>query len=185
MRAHNFKDLLGQTFGRWSVVGPYEIKTRKNGKRCAFWFCRCVCGLEKFVNSGQLVYGSTTACKRCGGGHLKAPGVSARTAVLVGYRRAAAERGFDWDLTDLQFDCLTLGNCFYCGIEPYRARTTSSKNGSFIYNGIDRIDNTKGYISDNVVSCCKVCNRAKDVMSREDFLAWVKRVMEYERQRVS
>ena len=40
------------------------------------------------------------------------------------------------------------------------------------YNGIDRIDSTKGYFNDNVVSCCKVCNRAKSNLSLEDFKQW-------------
>ena len=49
-------------------------------------------------------------------------------------------------------------------------------NGVFIYNGIDRLDPTRGYIAKNVVPCCKTCNVAKLRMSREEFLNWVWRV---------
>lgn len=34
---------------------------------------------------------------------------------------------------------------------------------------IDIIDNNKGYIVDNIIPCCIVCNRAKGNMSLEEF----------------
>jgi hypothetical protein len=49
-------------------------------------------------------------------------------------------------------------------------------NGAFIYSGIDRIDPTHGYISDNVVPCCRTCNVAKLKMTRDEFLAWAWRI---------
>jgi hypothetical protein len=30
--------------------------------------------------------------------------------------------------------------------------------GEWVYNGIDRVDNNKQYIKENLVSCCKKCN---------------------------
>lgn len=36
--------------------------------------------------------------------------------------------------------------------------------------GIDRVDNSKGYIKDNCVLCCKICNRMKLNYSLEDFI---------------
>lgn len=42
--------------------------------------------------------------------------------------------------------------------------------------GIDRIDNKKGYVKDNIKPCCKFCNRAKHEESEEIFLDWLKRV---------
>ena len=36
-------------------------------------------------------------------------------------------------------------------------------------NGVDRVDNTKGYSVDNSVPCCKFCNTAKHTMSEGDF----------------
>lgn len=40
-------------------------------------------------------------------------------------------------------------------------------------NGIDRVDNSKGYTSDNCVPCCWACNNAKKNNSSSEFLAWV------------
>ena len=37
------------------------------------------------------------------------------------------------------------------------------------YNGIDRLDSSLGYTKDNIVTCCKICNYAKNKMKFEDF----------------
>ena len=47
-------------------------------------------------------------------------------------------------------------------------------NGDFIYNGIDRLDNNEGYLPSNVVTCCKICNRAKHSLTVVEFLEWVR-----------
>ena len=42
------------------------------------------------------------------------------------------------------------------------------------------IENSElGYIKSNCVPCCYICNRAKNILSREDFLNWIKRVYNY------
>jgi len=48
----------------------------------------------------------------------------------------------------------------------------------YTYNGLDRIDNAKGYILDNVVPCCKHCNYAKRNMSTEKFYNLIKSIYE-------
>jgi hypothetical protein len=51
-----------------------------------------------------------------------------------------------------------------------------SRTHEYAYNGIDRVDNFKGYEIDNCVPCCYICNYAKRDMSKDQFLAWVKRI---------
>ncbi len=51
-------------------------------------------------------------------------------------------------------------DCAYCGVGP----------GPF--NGIDRTDNSLGYFTANVISCCATCNNAKGTMSVTTFKAW-------------
>lgn len=53
--------------------------------------------------------------------------------------------------------------CFYCG-KPAP-------------NGIDRRDNSKGYIKGNCVACCKHCNYAKGDLSEEVFKIWIQRLV--------
>lgn len=50
------------------------------------------------------------------------------------------------------------------------------ENGTISYNGLDRIDSSKGYTIDNVVPCNHKINMAKNDDTTEDFLAWVKQI---------
>ena len=45
-------------------------------------------------------------------------------------------------MTDDDFDALTAMDCTYCG-DPPRNIYRKTRNGSFTYNGIDRVDNTR------------------------------------------
>ena len=51
--------------------------------------------------------------------------------------------------------------------------TSSLPEGSYTYNGMDRVDNAKGYVLGNVVPCCHTCNFAKRGMATNEFVAWV------------
>ena len=44
------------------------------------------------------------------------------------------------------------------------------------YSGIDRIDNAAGYTEGNVVACCRICNRAKETLSVQEFAEWASRL---------
>lgn len=68
-----------------------------------------------------------------------------------------------WEISFDDFNELTSKNCVYCDRPPHRVR-----NGWF-YNGIDRLDNNKGYTIKNSVPCCHPCNRVKsDLLSFEE-----------------
>ncbi len=71
---------------------------------------------------------------------------------------------------------MSKGNCNYCGDPPSCTMYNRNKSDFYIYNGIDRVDNNVGYVLDNAVSCCKVCNRAKYNMAEEEFLSWTERL---------
>jgi hypothetical protein len=70
-------------------------------------------------------------------------------------------------------------DCHYCGVSPSMVRVLPSGRGAFTYNGLDRVDNTLGYMLENVVPCCKTCNIAKGTMPYDDFMAWIGRLIEY------
>ena len=71
---------------------------------------------------------------------------------------------------------MTQENCFYCGNKPNQTIKAKGHNGDFVYNGIDRIDSSKGYVKGNVVPCCGRCNEAKMAISHKEFLSWVEQV---------
>lgn len=170
------EDLTGQIFGKWKVLDSERINRRV--------LCRCVCGREKLVLASQITTGLNRQCRRCAYESFKnrfVKGAASKNAILKSYKRQARVRGYIWALTDEDFDRISFSSCFYCGIAPSN-EYASGNNGSFVYNGIDRVDNSRGYELDNVVSCCKTCNQAKSAMTQQEFLDWVKRVYAYSLQ---
>ncbi len=101
-------------------------------------------------------------------------GYSARRTVLGGFRSGAQERDYPFELTDEQAYWLFEQDCHYCGCRPSQFKKSASRaNGSFVYNGIDRVDNNRGYLPDNVVACCGTCNRRKLTKTVDEFYDWV------------
>ena len=88
------------------------------------------------------------------------------------YRRNAIVRKLPWELTKDQFRNILTGDCYYCG-----------DNGSLGYNftGVDRLENKEGYVLGNVATCCKRCNQARNDMSVGEFLQWVTKVYNWNR----
>ena len=90
------------------------------------------------------------------------------------------------DLTIEEFYFISQINCFYCEIEPSNMMNRGKgyvlrlgefpEQGDFKYNGIDRIDSNKLHMKDNIVPCCKYCNRAKSDFSLTEFQDWIRRI---------
>lgn len=104
---------------------------------------------------------------------------AALNQLYADYRTDARRRGrkYEFALTKDEFRALTSANCHYCALPPQR-KVVSRAGEVYIFNGIDRVDNSKGYIRENCVPCCKMCNRAKDTYSVAEFIAWARRVVE-------
>jgi hypothetical protein len=117
--------------------------------------------------------------KRWGIHKRKAPGWSAMTRIINGYRRHATIKEVPFELTKEQFFQMMQLPCYYCGILPSQVHTHGTWH-PFIYNGIDRMDNDKGYTLENVVPCCKVCNRAKRDLPLKDFIEWIQRIIKFQ-----
>ena len=172
-------DLLGKRFGR--LVPPEIVQAGHNSK----WLCKCDCGKQKIVFTNNLIRGVSKSCgclareltvKRNSG----LPGVAGFRSLRGNYRRGAIRRGHLWELTD--DDCFKLfqSDCIYCGAAPNQIYRTGSWNGTFVYNGLDRVDNEKGYTTANTVACCGTCNLAKHTTPDTEFRDWIKRAYEYQ-----
>lgn len=59
--AHNRKDLTGQVFGNLTAVGPAEPR-QQYGTVVSYWICRCKCGKEMEVPTGNLTSGNSRSC---------------------------------------------------------------------------------------------------------------------------
>jgi len=137
------------------------------------WNCVCDCGNKKTVPGNDLRRGGTKSC-----GCLLKLGYSEATfnKVFKQIKRQAKVRGYFWDLTRKDIKDITKQDCCYCGVSPKQRCKSNHNNGDYVYNGIDRVDNSKGYTIDNIVPCCFQCNAAKRAYTSEDFFAWVERV---------
>jgi hypothetical protein len=92
----------------------------------------------------------------------------------LAYERQARERGLPFALTQEQFVSITQLSCAYCGASP--ANVTRHGGKEFRYNGIDRVDNTKGYVEGNVAPCCGACNLMKGSRTRDEFIRHIMRI---------
>lgn len=100
------------------------------------------------------------------------------------YKFQAKEREFAFDLTQDEFRTLTKQDCFYCGVEPAIIHKRLISNGEYICNGVDRLDNSIGYTTNNCVPCCTRCNMMKKCMSLDEFVASCQKISDYQNKRL-
>lgn len=169
-------DLIGKRFGRLTVIGPSHINKAEH----ACWLCRCDCGNETIVdgyNLGRLTKSCGCLKKEFFGTPKLPGGIAARNKAVYRHKIGAKQKNHEQALTDEQIIALHKENCYYCGAPP--SNICSLPSGSYTYSGIDRVNNDKGYLIDNVVSCCSFCNKAKGKKSVEEFQEQYKRIQLY------
>lgn len=168
-------DIVGKKFNKLTVLEFSYKKTYSKSRYKYFYKCLCDCGKETIVCSENLKSGNIKSCG-CSRGLEK--GQAAFNSLYYVYKRNAKMRGIKFKLTKKQFRDLTKQKCYYCGEEPHQIHnhTTSKYKGSYTYNGIDRIDNDKGYSINNCITACGVCNRMRRNMSQEEFLSHINKI---------
>lgn len=161
---------VGDRFHEWTV-------NQRSGEGRKLYGCTCSCGKTSLVSKTDLIYGKSKRCLSCS--HklaIKPDFQAAINSIKKTYLQSARKRELSWGI-DSMFVTLITSPCHYCGVGPSMCRTTS--NASFWYNGIDRLDNDNGYESDNVVSCCSICNYAKRAMRYDHFTNWLDRIVAF------
>lgn len=176
------KDITGIKFGYLTAL-KYIRSRDGNG---AIWECICDCGNICEVRSHSLLRGKTKSCG-CKRGELisiaisKDVGLSNIVQLFNTYKNNAKLRNYNFELSLDEFSKITKDNCYYCGIEPEQELIISNVMGDrvLLYNGVDRIDNNKGYVIDNIVAACGACNIAKKDLSFDEFIKWIDRVSKH------
>jgi hypothetical protein len=59
------RDLTGETFGSWTVLGYVGYRKYRRDDYTHFWKCKCKCGREKNVRGNNLLGGTSTKCRSC------------------------------------------------------------------------------------------------------------------------
>lgn len=164
------KDRRGKKYGRLTVIE--YVKQSKF--KVAMWRCRCDCGNIIVVDGTSLQSKNT---KSCGCLRLIPKQKTFFNGVLRNTKQAAKNRGYIFELSKAQVKKLHESPCFYCGILPSNTRREKGIKETYVYSGIDRIENNKGYTIKNCVPCCIDCNKAKGTKELSEFLNWARRIV--------
>lgn len=175
-------DRIGERHGALTIK---EYLSRKDG-----YLVECDCGNTLSVKYYRLQRGVTRSCRECfvsksAGRPVLPDSLGAKRAVMTQYRIEAKRRGLEFSLSEVDFCSLIVKDCTYCGVRPSTkiTITTSSAHDDFRYNGVDRVDSSKGYTTDNCVTCCKQCNFAKLDYDLASWLTWVERIYKFQKEK--
>jgi len=178
-QSHNRLNLMGQRFGRLIAKKFAGIEARR---RESLWECLCDCGNIVVKCAGDLRSGNT---KSCGCYHkirtrqlFSIPDEDIRVnRVFYDYRKRAKNKGLKFELTKNQFAIFMDALCYYCGAEPSNSFVQHGRQ-LLAYQGIDRLDNSKGYTPENCVPCCIICNKMKKAMNHDEFIEHIQKIAE-------
>jgi len=182
----NVPELTGKVFHDLTVIRRVE--------NCTFgragWLCRCVCGRQITLSTNLLHQGQGQAPLQVSCGcHKGRMRVHPYQYVLSMYVYSAKKRGLEYSLSTDLFRRLLASACDYCGtpssLKLNRGMMQRFKaHADFRYNGIDRVDSTRGYVPGNVVPCCFVCNRMKLDYSCEKFIDHIKAIAAHQARKL-
>lgn len=165
-----------------------DVEYRKYGKTTRRIIeVQCDCGRKREVQYNNVRGGFSTSC---GFAPCRLPANTGNRNIETGYnalwysyRKGAEERKLSFELTKDEFKKFLAGNCYYCDDPPSsiyqikNSRTGEIRAGiPIVYNGIDRVDNYKGYTMENSVSCCGTCNKMKTAHSADFFLEHIRKI---------
>lgn len=175
-------EIAGERYGR--LIALERVGSVACGKQVkTLWSFQCDCGKVVIRKIAHVRKGDTQSCGcyhkevLSHAKHKLPEGESSRNGFFTHYQRGAAARGYRWNLSRDVFLAITSLPCHYCGVPPSQSyKSNAASNGEHVYNGIDRIDNSEGYIEGNIVPCCYMCNRAKANCTQTEFLEWIRRV---------
>lgn len=165
------KDRTNQIFGKLTAV-RFIGEVKPNGG--AVWECLCACGNTITASAFSLVVGHKKSCgcliKDIGLNKRKEKSIAGFNRLYTSLKRRAYIKKLNFDITKDQLLLLSNQQCYYCNCPPRQSSKHSKSIGvsqnlidhsEFIYNGLDRIDNSKGYCIDNVIACCGECNKLR------------------------
>lgn len=177
-------DITEKKYGKLLVIERSEKRSGKNNQHI-LWKCICDCGNIHYTEAYKLKRGRKKSCGCMDSGRnpsfINNRGMALWNRLYLStIKKRAKKQGYETDINIDLFIKISSENCFYCNSEGTQKLEDRIKNSeAFItFNGIDRINSSRGYFMDNIVSCCKHCNTAKNTLSQSDFKQLIKRIYE-------
>lgn len=178
---------IGCKFNELTIIKiyqEYKISAKRNMTMCE---CSCACGNFSKTLLHRVLNKKTKSCGICL--NLKHLNNHRGAARKYTSKEAAARdvwNNFYKKSSNLTFDNflkISQKNCHYCNEAPKNKATSRNSEYNlggnkdiFIYNGLDRIDSNVKHNIDNVVPCCKYCNRAKLKLPINEFYRKIKNI---------
>lgn len=156
-------------------------KSRENSENSLCIRCGEIQKLANFqIKSGELSrYCSSCRLKSCIYDKSRIRrNVKTNEKLIKSFIRNAQphRRAKKWKLTMEEALDIISNPCYYCGTYDEKM----NDNGKLYSNiGIDRVDNKKGYTTDNVVPACRLCNYMKYTYSSEKFVEYCMNIWKY------
>lgn len=161
------------------VPKRYVLTSFREGQKPKwYWECICDCGNTTLASAHSLYYKTKNHCEQC-----SRKVAIAKTTLpdnMATWHRAykdirinAARRGYAFEISFDDFYKLATSNCYFCGDEPAFGSYNIKRNG------IDRLDNTKGYVAGNCVPCCGVCNVMKGTHTEVEFYEKIAKIYKH------
>ena len=180
-----FIPVVGQTFGRWTVVSSEVKRGSAVGSgdiRSAHWLVQCECGLTSWRNAARLLQGNTNACKSCcrnsAGEHGKILNFLRKTK----YNAKGRGISFSEEIDSVFIENLYEKQGRLCAISGVPISFLDKwKDKKGFTCSLDRKDSSKPYLPDNVHLVHKVVNMMKWTLSLEDFMEWNRIISEHNR----
>lgn len=176
-------DLTNRQIGRLKVIADVGV-IRNGDSHVRLWLCACSCGSTVERRSSQLLKGAVRSCgclrsEKARARVLLPPGESGFRDLLRRYRTSATKKHQSFSLSTKLFKRLVTSPCYYCGAKPTQVSRIEKGETSFLYNGLDRYRNDRGYSVRNTVPCCQDCNFMKGARNGDDFISKVRRISVY------
>lgn len=198
-------DMVGQRFGKLVVLNMIERRDTSYLRQENFYNCVCDCGNKIYrVPFRALKYQGKSSCGKC---QVQLPDGKIdleqkytkpehlRTlmpkqideVLLTKVFLSVANKGKrkSWNLSYDDWRLMAQEPCYYCGSPASNVYTfrydeygeSKESEYSIFYQGMDRINNEVGYVTENIVPCCKTCNYMKRKMRVDNWVKHMKKVI--------
>ncbi len=170
---------IGQKFGKLKIVE--FIGMNRESRPC--YKVVCDCGSIRICTYKALITGNTVSCGCKRRENWK---ISQYGRVYRSYIKNAKNRNLSFNISFDFFMEIVSQKCYYCDEPPHKMmysqhmRESSALKYSFILiNGIDRLKHNTGYIKNNCVPCCPICNFMKQEHDDNIFLSIISKIYKH------